>query len=77
VALSKGVPVAVLDRVPVDRIAVQAAALRLGPMLLSLLMFPFFAVGWSAAKGFLALRYVLAAVIVGFKAGMEASSRAG
>jgi len=70
--------VAVLDRVvPVDRIAVQAAALRFGPLLLSLLMAPFFVLGWIAAKGFLALRYVLAAVIVGWKAGMEASSRAG
>ena len=68
---------AVLDRVPVDRIAVQAAALRLGPLLLSLLMSPFFALGWTAAKGFLALRYVLAALIVGWKAGLEASSRAG
>lgn len=68
---------AVLDRVPVDRIAVQAAALRLGPMLLSLLMLPFFVAGWSAAKGFLALRWVIAAVVVGFKAGMEAQSRAG
>lgn len=68
---------AVLDRVPVDRIAVQAAALRLGPLLLSLVMAPFFVLGWSAAKVFLAVRYVLAAVIVGWKAGLEASSRAG
>ena len=68
---------AVLDRIPVDRIAVQAAALRLGPMLLSLLMLPFFTLGWISAKGYLAVRYVLAAVIVGFKAGMEAQIRAG
>lgn len=68
---------AVLDRVPVDRIAVQAAALRLGPVLLSLLMLPFFVAGWVAAKGYLGLRWVIAAVVVGFKAGMEASSRAG
>ena len=68
---------AVLDRVPTERIRVQAAALRLAPLLLSLLMSPFFALGFTAAKGFLALRYVLAAVIVGWKAGMEASSRAG
>jgi hypothetical protein len=69
--------VAVLDRIPVDRIAVQATALRLGPLLLSLLMMPFFSLGWVAAKAYLAVRYVLAAVMVGFKAGMEASSRAG
>lgn len=68
---------AVLDRVSVDRIAVQAAALRLWPLLLSLLMMPFFALGWITAKGYLGLRYVLAAVIVGFKAGLEASTRAG
>lgn len=68
---------AVLDRVPVDRIAVEAAALRLGPLLLSLMMMPFFALGWTAAKGYLGTRYVLAAVIVGWRAGMEASSRAG
>jgi hypothetical protein len=69
--------VAVLERIPVDRIAVQAAALRLGPLLLSLLMTPFFSLGWVAAKAYLAVRYVLAAVMVGFKAGLEASSRAG
>ena len=68
---------AVLDRVPVDRIRVQAAALRLGPLLLSLLMAPFFVLGWSSAKVFLAFRWVIAAVMVGFRAGMEASSRAG
>ena len=68
---------AVLDRVPTDRIRVQAAALRLGPLLLSLLMSPFFAIGWTAAKGFLALRFTIAAVIVGWKAGMETRSRAG
>ena len=67
---------AVLDRLPVDRIAVRAAALRLGPLLLSLLMAPFFGIGWSAAKGFLALRFTIAAVQVGFEAGMK-SSRAG
>ncbi len=68
---------AVLDRVPVDRIAVQAAALRLGPLLLSLLMMPFFVLGWTAAKGYLSVRYVMAAVTVGWKTAMEASSRAG
>ena len=68
---------AVLDRVPTDRIAVAAAALRLGPMLLSMLMLPFFVIGFTSAKVYLALRWVIAAVIVGFKAGMEASSRAG
>jgi len=47
---------AVLDRVPTERIRVQAAALRLGPLLLSLIMSPFFALGFTAAKGFLALR---------------------
>ena len=67
---------AVLDRLPVDRIAVRAAALRLGPLFLSLLMLPFFVVGWTAAKGFLALRFTIAAVQVGFEAGMK-SSRAG
>ena len=67
---------AVLDRVPVDRIAVRAAALRLGPMLLSLLMLPFFAGGYTAAKVFLAVRWLIAAVMVGFEAGMK-TSRAG
>lgn len=68
---------AVLDRVPTDRIRVQAAALRLGPLLLSVLMAIPFALGWTAAKVFLAVRYVLAAVVVGWKTGLEASSRAG
>jgi hypothetical protein len=69
--------VAVLERIPVDRIAVQAAALRLGPLLLSLLMAPFFSLGWTAAKAYLAVRYILAAVTVGYRAGLEANSRAG
>jgi hypothetical protein len=69
--------VAVLDRIPVDRIAVQAAALRLGPMLLSLVMAPFFVLGWVAAKVFLAVRFMIAAVMVGYQAGMKAESRAG
>lgn len=64
---------AVLD---LDRIGVQAAALRLGPLLLSLLMAPFFALGWSTAKVFLAVRFTIAAVQVGYQAGMK-SSRAG
>lgn len=68
---------AVLDRIPVDRIAVQAAALRLGPLLLSLVMMPFFSLGWVSAKVYLAVRYVVAAVLVGYRAGLEASSRAG
>jgi hypothetical protein len=53
-----------------DRIALQASTLRLLPMLLSLLMLPFFVLGWSAAKGLLALRFVIAAVVVGFKSGL-------
>ena len=68
---------AVLDRIPTGRIAAQAAALRLGPLLLSLLMAPLFALGWTAATGFLGLRYLLAAVMVGWKVRMEAQSRAG
>lgn len=61
---------AVLDRVPVDRIALQASALRLLPMLLSLLMLPFFLLGWSAAKVQLGLRFTVAAVMVGYTSGL-------
>lgn len=64
-----------------DRIAVQAATLRLLPALLSALMAPFFALGWSVARLWLAFRWVIAAFAVGFKVGLgvktEAQARAG
>jgi hypothetical protein len=58
-----------------DRIAIQAAALRLLPVLLTVLMAPFFALGWSIARLWLAVRWVIAAFVVGFRTGM--GSRAG
>jgi len=61
-----------------DRIAVQATALRLLPVLLSILAAPFFALGWSVARFWLAVRWVIAAFIVGFKVGLKLEdSRAG
>lgn len=64
-----------------DRIALQANALRLLPALLSVLMAPFFALGWSVARLWLAFRWVIAAFVVGFKTGMklepEVKARAG
>lgn len=64
-----------------DRIALQAASLRLLPALLSLLMAPFFALGWSVARLWLAFRWIIAAFVVGFKVGMklevEGKARAG
>jgi hypothetical protein len=69
--------VTVLDRVPVDRISVQATALRLLPVLLSILMAPFFVLGWTAARLWLAVRWMIAAVVVGFKVGLEGGARAG
>lgn len=64
-----------------DRIALQANALRLLPALLSALMAPFFALGWTVARLWLAFRWVIAATVVGFKVGMgtetEAKARAG
>ena len=50
-------------------------------MVLSVLMAPFFALGWSVARLWLAFRWVIAAFVVGFKVGMgiepEAKARAG
>ena len=62
-----------------DRIALQAATLRLLPLLLSILMAPFFALGWSVARLWLAFRWVIAAFAVGFKVGLgaEVEPRAG
>ncbi len=64
-----------------DRIALQAASLRLLPVLLSVLMAPFFALGWSIARLWLAFRWVIAAFVVGYKIGLgaepEAKARAG
>lgn len=64
-----------------DRIALQANALRLLPALLSLLMAPFFALGWTVARLWLAFRWIIAAFMVGFQVGMklepEVKARAG
>jgi hypothetical protein len=64
-----------------DRIALQAASLRLLPALLSVLMAPFFALGWCVARLWLAFRWVIAAFAVGYKTGIgtepEAKARAG
>lgn len=64
-----------------DRIALQANALRLLPVLLSLLMAPFFALGWTVARLWLAFRWIIAAFVVGYKVGMgiepEVKARAG
>lgn len=41
---------AVLDRVPVDRITAEARDIRLGRALLTLLAGVFYVIGWIAAK---------------------------
>jgi hypothetical protein len=49
-----------------DRVAAQALDVRMVPMILSLLAFPFYLIGVIAAVVWLAVRWCYAAVKVGF-----------
>ncbi|HEY9371525.1 hypothetical protein [Streptomyces sp.] len=49
----------VLDRVPVDRITVEAQELELGRKLLALVLGVFYAVGWLAGRVVLAVVWLL------------------
>jgi hypothetical protein len=55
-----------LDRVPVERISADARQVRLGRALLVLLVGIFWAVGWLAGKGTLAVGFAWVAVRTGF-----------
>lgn len=71
---------AVLDRVPVDRITARAATIRLLPLLLSLCALPFVSVGWLVfwviTGAGIAIRWVSAAFLVGYELGREQRARA-
>lgn len=66
---------AILDRVPVDRINARAATIRLLPLLLSLLALPLFVLGFvtfRVVKGAgTAIKWTAAAFLVGFEAARE------
>lgn len=69
---------AVLDRVPVDRITTQARDIQFRRVLLTLLAGLFFAVGWSVAKLFgvlwLAVAWSVTAVKVGWQEGRKTTA---
>lgn len=71
---------AVLERVPVDRISARAAQIQFLPLLLSLCALPFVALGWSLywvrAGVSASVRWVSAAVLVGYEMASE-RARAG
>lgn len=72
---------AVLDRVPVDRITARAAQIRLLPLLLSLCALPFVALGWTVfwvvTAAMVAVRWTAAAFLVGYEMAREQRKRAG
>ena len=72
---------AVLYRVPVDRISARAAQIRLLPLLLSLCALPFVALGWTVFWAFtgvvIAMRWTSAAFLVGYEMAREQRKRAG
>ena len=72
---------AVLDRVPVDRISARAAQIRLLPLLWSLLAVPFVALGWAVfwlvAGAGAVVKWVSAAFLVGYDMAREQRARAG
>lgn len=52
--------------VPVARIADKAREINVGAFLLSLLIAPFYVLGWLAGKGLVGLAFVGAAVKIGW-----------
>lgn len=72
---------AVLERIPVDRINERAAAIRLLPLLLSLLAVPFVGLGWLvfwvATSVGVAVKWVSAAFLVGYDMAKAQRQRAG
>lgn len=62
---------AVLDRVPTDKIQAEAAQIRLGRLLLTVIGALFFAVGWVFGRAWLGIATILAAVKVGFAEGRK------
>ena len=71
---------AVLDRVPVDRITVEARQVEIGRTLLTLLAGLFFVLGWLAAKlvnvVWFAVAWSWTAAKVGWKEGRASSNLA-
>jgi hypothetical protein len=63
--------VTVLQRVPVDRISIEARRVQLGRVLLTLLAGVFYLLGWSVAKLFGALVWCAVAVKVGWSEGRK------
>jgi hypothetical protein len=57
----------VLERVPVDRIRVEAREIQFGRTLLTIFAAVFFAVGWVAGRAWGALAWSAAAVKVGWQ----------
>jgi hypothetical protein len=70
-----GAPVtAVLERVPVDRISVEARSVHAGRVLLTVFAALFFAIGWVTAKAWLAVAWCAVAVKVGWQEAREDGS---
>jgi hypothetical protein len=57
---------AVLERVPVDRISLEARDVHAGRVLLTVFAALFFAVGWTVAKAWLTVAWCGVAVKVGW-----------
>lgn len=57
----------VLDRVPVDEITIEARQVRFGRTVLTLIGFVFFALGWVASNGWLAVCWCAVAVRTGWR----------
>ena len=66
---------AVLESVPLERISAEARQVHLGRVLLTVFAALFFAVGWVAAKTFLAVAWCGVAVKVGWQEARSGSTR--
>lgn len=66
---------AVLERVPVERISVEARDVHLGRVLLTVFAALFFGIGWVAAKTFLAVAWCGVAVKVGWQEARSGGTR--
>jgi hypothetical protein len=67
--------VTVFQRVPVDRIGVEARDVHVGRVLLTILAAFFFAIGWIAAKTLLGLAWCGVAVKVGWQEARAGGTR--
>jgi hypothetical protein len=65
----------ILERVPVERISTEAREVHIGRTLLTIIAAFFFAIGWGAARVFLAVAWCGVAVRLGWQEARSGGTR--